>query len=124
MHLLGTNADMRRDARSVIECSDFITATLTGTTDPKKARMGHCNAAQKMFWSEDWGGFPPESFFEALDPALVPILRTLNANKYTCDKPYGTISSQWAEELGLNSDVIIGCGNVDSHQGARCRCGI
>ena len=118
MHLLGTNSDMRRDARSVIECSDFITATLTGTTDPKKARMGHCNAAQKMFWSEDWGGFPPESFFEALDPALVPSLRTLNANKYTCDKPYGTISSQWAEELGLNSDVIIGCGNVDSHQGA------
>lgn len=118
MHLLGTNEDMRRDARSVIECSDFITATLTGTTDSSKARMGHCNAAQKMFWSEDWGGFPPESFFEALDPALVPILRTLNANKYTCDKPYGTICDSWAEELGLNKDVVIGCGNVDSHQGA------
>ena len=109
---------MCRDARSVIECSDFICATLTGTTDPKVARMGHCNAAQKMFWSEDWGGFPPESFFESLDPALVPILRTLNANKYTCDKPYGKISATWATELGLNSDVIIGCGNVDSHQGA------
>jgi L-ribulokinase len=48
----------------------------------------------------------------------VPILRTLNANKYTCDKPYGTISNEWAEELGLNADVVIGCGNVDSHQGA------
>ena len=118
MHLLGTNSDMRRDARSVIECSDFICATLTGTTDPKVARMGHCNAAQKMFWSEDWGGFPPESFFEALDPALVPILRTLNANKYTCDKPYGKISSALAAELGLSCDVVIGCGNVDSHQGA------
>ena len=118
MHLLATNSDMRRDARSVIECSDFICATLTGTTDPKVARMGHCNAAQKMFWSEDWGGFPPESFFEALDPALVPILRTLNANKYTCDKPYGKISSALAAELGLSCDVVIGCGNVDSHQGA------
>lgn len=118
MHLFGTNSDMRRDARSVIECSDFICATLTGTTDPKVARMGHCNAAQKMFWSEDWGGFPPESFFEALDPALVPILRTLNANKYTCDKPYGKISSALAAELGLSCDVVIGCGNVDSHQGA------
>ncbi|MBR2115840.1 MAG: ribulokinase [Alistipes sp.] len=118
MHLLGTNSDMRRDARSVIECSDFICATLTGTTDPKVARMGHCNAAQKMFWREDWGGFPPESFFEALDPALVPILRTLNANKYTCDKPYGKISSALAAELGLSCDVVIGCGNVDSHQGA------
>ena len=118
MHLLGTNADMRRDARSVIECSDFICATLAGVTDPAVSRMGHCNAAQKMFWSEDWGGFPPESFFESLDPALVPILRTLNANKYTCDKPYGTISAEWAAELGLNGDVVIGCGNVDSHQGA------
>ena len=118
MHILGTNPDIRRDARSIIECSDFITATLTGTTDPKKARIGHCNASQKMFWSEDWGGFPPESFFEALDPAMVPILRSMNADKYTCDKPYGTISAQWAEELGLNTDVVIGCGNVDSHQGA------
>ena len=130
MHLLGTNSDMRRDARSVIECSDFICATLTGTTDPKVARMGHCNAAQKMFWSEDWGGFPPESFFEALDPALVPILRTLNANKYTCDKPYGKISSALAAELGLSCDVVIGCGNVDSQHHSldpgsyRCRCGL
>ena len=43
---------------------------------------------------------------------------TLNANKFTCDKPYGKISSQWAAELGLSCDVTIGCGNVDSHQGA------
>lgn len=118
LHLLRTNADMRREARSVIECSDYITATLTGTTDPAQNRMGHCNASQKMFWSEDWGGFPPEEFFASLDEALVPILRTMNANKYTCDKPYGTISAKWANELGLNHDVIIGCGNVDSHQGA------
>ena len=118
LHLLRTNADMRREARSVIECSDYITATLTGTTDPAQNSMGHCNASQKMFWSEDWGGFPPEEFFASLDEALVPILRTMNANKYTCDKPYGTISAKWADELGLNHDVIIGCGNVDSHQGA------
>lgn len=118
LHLLRTNADIRREARSVIECSDYITATLTGTTNPAQNRMGHCNAAQKMFWSEDWGGFPPEEFFASLDEALIPILRTMNANKYTCDKPYGTISAKWADELGLNHDVIIGCGNVDSHQGA------
>ena len=118
MHLLRTSPEIRQAAHSVIECSDYITATLTGTTDPAKNRMGHCNASQKMFWSEKWGGFPPEKFFEDLEPALVPILRTLNANKYTCDKPYGTISKEWAAELGLNEDVVIGCGNVDSHQGA------
>jgi ribulose kinase len=44
---------------------------------------------------------------------MVPILRSMNADKYTCDKQYGTISAQWAEELGLNTDVVIGCGNVD-----------
>lgn len=118
LHLLRTNADIRREARSVVECSDYITATLTGTTDPAKNRMGHCNAAQKMFWSEDWGGFPPEEFFASLDEALLPILHTMNANKYTCDKPYGTIAAEWADELGLNRDVVVGCGNVDSHQGA------
>ena len=118
LHLLRTSEPIRKAARSVIECSDYITATLTGTTDPAKNRMGHCNASQKMFWSEDWGGFPPESFFEALDPAIIPILRTMNANKYTCDKPYGTIDPQLADSLGLNHDVVVGCGNVDSHQGA------
>lgn len=118
LHLLRTSSAVREAARSVIECSDFIAATLTGTTDIEKSRIGHCNAAQKMFWSEEWGGFPPEEFFAELDEAVIPILRSMRAAKYTCDKPYGTISAAWAEELGVPADTVIGCGNVDSHQGA------
>lgn len=118
LHLLRTSPAVRSAARSVIEQSDFIAATLAGNNDIERSRIGHCNAAQKMFWSEEWGGFPPEEFFAALDEAIVPILRTMRAAKYTCDKPYGTISAEWAAELGLLPDTLIGCGNVDSHQGA------
>lgn len=118
LHLLRADEQVRRDAYTVVECCDWIPAILTGNTSPEKAKMGHCCAGQKMFWSEEWGGFPPREFFERIDPMLLPILDTLHPDKYTCNKPYGTISKEWAAKFGLPESVIIGVGNVDSHQGA------
>lgn len=118
LHLLRSSEELRRDAYTVVEECDWIPALLTGNTDPEKAKIGHCGAAQKMFWNEEWGGFPPEEFFSKLDPVILPVLRTMRANRYTADKPYGTISKQWASEFGLPETVIVGTGNIDSHQGA------
>lgn len=118
LHLLRSDEGLRRDAHTVVEACDWIPAVLTGNDDPSKARMSHCCAAQKMFWSREWGGFPPREFFERIDPVLLPILDTLKPDEYTCDKPYGRISPKWASRLGLSTEVTIGTGNVDSHQGA------
>ncbi len=118
LHLLRQSEELRKDAYTVIELCDWIPAILTRTTNPADHRQGHCCTAQKMFWSEEWGGFPPREFFEGIDPLLLPILDTLHPAKYTCDKPYGTISKEMAAYFGLPEDVIIGCGNVDSHQGS------
>lgn len=68
LHLLRADEQVRRDAYTVVECCDWIPAILTGNTSPEKAKMGHCCAGQKMFWSEEWGGFPPREFFERIDP--------------------------------------------------------
>lgn len=118
LHILRSSEELRRDAYTVVEECDWIPAVLTGNRDPKKAMIGHCGAGQKMFWSEKWGGFPSEEWFASVDPILLPVLRTMNAAKYTADKPYGKICREWADRLGLGYDVVIGCGNVDSHQGA------
>ena len=118
LHLLRSDEGLRRDAYTVVEACDWIPAVLTGNDDPSKARMGHCCAAQKMFWSREWGGFPPREFFERIDPVLLPILDTLRPDGYTCDKPYGHLSAEWASRLGLGADIVVGTGNVDSHQGA------
>ena len=118
MHLLRVNEELARDAYTVIEECDWIPALLTANTDPKKAKIGHCGAAQKMFWSKEWGGFPPRKFFTDMEPKLGPILDTMNAREYTSDKAYGTISKKWAEELDIPLQTVVGTGNVDSHQGA------
>ena len=118
LHLLRRSDDLCRDAYTVVEECDWIPAVLTGNTDPARHRMGHCCVGQKMFWSEEWGGFPPREFFERIDKRLLPILDSLHPAKYTCDNVYGTISKEWAERFGLNADVKIGVGNIDSHQGA------
>ena len=118
LHLLRQSDELRRDAYTVVEECDWIPALLTGNTDPARHKMGHCCVGQKMFWSEEWGGFPPRGFFERIDARLLPILDTLHPAKYTCDHAYGTLSKQWAERFGLSEEVKIGVGNVDSHQGA------
>lgn len=118
LHLLRQSDELRRDAYTVVEECDWIPALLTGNTDPAKHKMGHCCVGQKMFWSEEWGGFPPREFFERIDKRLLPILDTLHPAKYTCDHAYGTLSKEWAEKFGLSEEVKIGVGNVDSHQGA------
>jgi L-ribulokinase len=68
-------------------------------------------------YSEDWNGFPPQSFFEQIDPLLVPILKTLPKENYTCDKIAGKLTKEWAKKVGLKEGILIGVGNVDSHSG-------
>lgn len=118
LHILRTNQAVREAAVSVIEECDFITATLTGVADYRDIKPGHCAAGAKHLWAEEWGGFPPESFFESVDPLLLPILRNLNPDNRTCDFAAGTLCPEWAAKLGLGTGVVIGYGNIDSHSGA------
>lgn len=118
LHLIRTNKDVRKDAWSVIELCDYIPAVLTGCKNALSYKMGHCVAGSKLMWAEEWGGYPPDDFFEALDPALVSIKNHLPKDNYGCDKEVGKLSPEWANKLGLNSGVSIGAGNIDSHSGA------
>ncbi len=117
LHILRTNQNIRKDAYSCIELCDYLPALLTGCTNMKDIKCGHCIAGVKMMYSVDWNGFPPENFFKDIDPLLIPILKTLPKENYTCDKAAGKLTKEWAKKLGLNEGILIGVGNVDSHSG-------
>ena len=110
--------DLQKDACTAIELCDWIPAVLTGVDDITKMKSGLCAAGAKRLWAKEWGGFPPEEFFDGIDSVLVPLLRNMPTNISGCDKAAGVISPEWADKLGLSREVLIGIGNIDSHSGA------
>lgn len=118
LHVLRRSPRLREDAFSAIELCDYIPAVLTGCTGVDSLKMGHSVAQGKWMWSERWGGFPPEAFFNALDPVLVPFLKRLPKRNYPCQEAAGTLCPEWADKLGLSGKVFVGVGNIDSYSGA------
>ena len=118
LHLLRRDEALRRDAWSVVELCDWIPAVLTGCPDAASVKMGHCVCGSKLMWAEEWGGYPPEKFFAELDPVLLPVLHHLPNINYGCDVAAGTLTGEWASELGLPAGIPVGVGCIDSHSGA------
>ncbi len=117
LHLIRKSDDLRRDAWFAIELCDWIPVLLTGCNDASKVQASHCAAGIKQMWAEEWGGYPPVEFFEALDPDVAKISSRMSKVNHDCGKAAGHLSKEWAEKLGLSTDVLVGIGNVDSHSG-------
>lgn len=115
---LRIDEQVRDAAFSWVEHCDWISAELTGNTDPLTMHRSRCAAGHKALWHHEFDGLPSEEFFVALDPLLTGIRDRLFSKTETSDKPMGTISAQWAEKLGIPLNVIIGVGAFDCHMGA------
>ncbi len=110
LHLLREDPSIRKQAYSWVEHCDWIPALLVGDTDPLKLKRSRCAAGHKAMWHEHFDGLPDEEFLVRLDPLLKGLKDRLFSETYTCDVKVGTLSSEWAEKLGLPAGVSVGAG--------------
>ena len=118
LHVLREDKAVRNAAASWVEHCDWIPAVLAGDTDPLRMKRSRCAAGHKAMWHEDFGGLPAEEFLLKLDPLLAGLKDSLFEETYACDVKVGNLSAEWAEKLGLSTDVFIGAGAFDAHLGA------
>ncbi|MGC4231697.1 MAG: ribulokinase [Niabella sp.] len=118
LHVFREDEKVRNATASWVEHCDWLPFLLTGGKDVKDIKRGVCSAGHKGIWAEAFGGFPPNDFFASLDPLLNGFTSKLPAETYTADQAAGNLSEEWAEKLGLSTDVIVGIGAFDAHMGA------
>ncbi len=118
LRTLRVDANIRGKAFSWVEHCDWISAVLTGETNPLTMKRSRCAAGHKAMWHEEFEGLPTEDFLTKLDPLLAGLRERLFRNTYTSDESMGKISVEWASKLGLSTNVSIGVGAFDCHMGA------
>lgn len=118
LHILRSDEDVRRECYSWVEHCDWIPFLLTGGRKIQQMKRGVCSAGHKALWAPEFGGLPPDDFFSSLDPLLKGFTGRLFKETFTADRPAGKLSHEWADRLGLTTDVVVGIGAFDAHMGA------
>ncbi len=118
LHILRADKKVSAATHSWVEHCDWIPFLLTGGNDVSELKRGVCSAGHKALWSKDYGGLPPNKFFATLDPLLDGFTEKLFTDTYTSDQSVGNLSAEWAQKLGLSTNVVIGAGAFDAHMGA------
>lgn len=118
LHVIRGNPKLAKRAKTAIEHCDWITAEITGTTDPRVIKRSRCAAGHKSMWHAQWGGYPPRDFFDLLDSRLSDIRDSLGTETWTTDTVAGKLTASWAKSLGLSESVLVCVGAYDAHIGA------
>jgi L-ribulokinase len=118
LRTLRVDKKVQKAAYSWVEHCDWISAELTGNTDPLSIKRSRCAAGHKAMWHEAFEGLPSDAFLTKLDPLLSGLRDRLFRHTHTSDMPMGNISKKWAKKLGLSEKVVIGVGAFDAHMGA------
>jgi len=118
MHILETDPAVAAATATVVEHCDWIPAVLTGTTDLRRFKRSRCAAGHKALWHASFDGYPSYAFLSKLSPQLPTIKESLGTETFTSDTPFGTLSAEWAANLGLSRDTVVAVGAFDAHMGA------
>ena len=117
-HVLRNNDAVASKAYSLVEHCEWLPAVMTGVTDVRNVVRSRCAEGHKAMWHEKWGGLPPEEFLVQIEQRLAGFRARMFEQTETADKPVGTLCPEWAERLGLSTDVVVAGGAFDCHMGA------
>ncbi len=117
-HCKNTAPEVFNSAYSFVEICDWIPAVLTGETRPDKIKRSICAAGHKAMYSEQWGGLPDYEFLEELSPGLGELRNRIVNKAYSAEERAGFLCKEWADKLGLSTDVSVAVGAFDAHMGA------
>lgn len=118
LHVLREDEAVRKAAYSIVEHCEWLPALLTGVSSSKDIVRSRCACGHKAMWHPKWGGLPSEEFLTELDPLLTGFRERLFTDTETADKPVGHLTEEWAEKLGLTTNVVVAGGAFDCHMGA------
>ncbi|MFT4169659.1 MAG: ribulokinase [Dysgonomonas sp.] len=117
-HVLKEDESIRDAAYSWVEHCDWMPALITGTTKPADIVRSRCSAGHKAMWLKEWDGLPTEDFLVEIEPLLKGFRDRLFKDTHTSDVKVGNLTPEWAEKLGLTTNVAVGVGAFDCHMGA------
>lgn len=118
IHVVEADPAVADAAVTIVEHCDWIPAVLTGTTDLAAFKRSRCAAGHKALWHVEFGGYPADEFLAKLNPRLPALKRSLGADTFTSDQPFGALSAEWAAKLGLPRETVVAVGAFDAHMGA------
>ena len=97
-------------ADRMLEAADWVIWQLTGVE-----KRNSCTAGYKALWSKR-EGYPPDSFFKALDPRLEHIVdEKMSRTVYALGEKAGGLTPQAAAYTGLKPGTAVAIANVDAH---------
>ena len=105
-------------AHSFVEICDWIPAHLCGKLIPRNIKRSVCAAGHKAMFNDEWGGLPDKEFLSNLSSELAELRERLFSEAYPAEEKLGNLSEEWAEKLGLSTDVVVAVGAFDAHMGA------
>lgn len=110
LQILDEAPEIYAAADRLIEAADWVVWQLTG-----QEKRNSCTAGYKAMWSKR-DGYPPESYFAALDPRLEHVIdEKMSREIYPIGEKAGSLTPQAADWMGLSSNVAVAIANVDAH---------
>ena len=117
LHCLRVDPKVFDAAYSWVECCDFLTGILTGTSDPAILKRSRCAAGHKAMFNKEWDGLPAKNFLSKLAPKLGALRDRLYNETYTIADIAGHLTADWAKKLGLPAAIPVAVGAFDAHTG-------
>ena len=117
LHTVRIDPEIREQAYTWIEHSDWMAGLLAGVESADMISRGSCAAGHKALWNSEFGGLPSKEVLISLDPYLGIVSDRYPESTVPAGTCLGTISAHWAQKLGINPEAKIGMGSFDAHAG-------